>query len=240
MQQQLLYKDLARYYDLIYSWKDYKKEAEQVFDLIKKFRKSSGNDLLEVACGTGKHLEFFKEQFNCMGVDINEGMLQIARKRLQNVELEQADMMNLDLGKQFDVITCLFSSIGYVRTDKNLKKTFENFAKHLKPGGVIILEAWFNKEAFTVGTPHMTTHDGENIKIARLNISAIQGNISILDMHYLVAEKEKEILHFSDRHELAMFEDDRIVELLKEAGLEAKFIREGFRPDRGLFIGVKN
>lgn len=239
MQQQLLYKDLARYYDLIYSWKDYKKEAEQIMDLIKQFQQSSSRDLLEVACGTGKHLEFFKQQFNCMGIDINEGMLEIARKRLQDVELKQSDMTNMDLGKQFDVITCLFSSIGYVKTEKNLLKTLENFVKHLKPGGIVIFEPWFNKETFTVGTPHMTTHDGEDIKIARLNVSAVEGNISILDMHYLVAEKDKEVIYFSDRHELGMFENDRILELIKEAGLEAKLVKESFRTDRGLFVGIK-
>ncbi|GAG89663.1 unnamed protein product, partial [marine sediment metagenome] len=56
-----MYKKLAKYYDLIYHWKDYEKEAHSVKDLIKKYKKSDGNKLLDVGCGTGKHLEQFKD-----------------------------------------------------------------------------------------------------------------------------------------------------------------------------------
>lgn len=37
----------------------------------------------------------------------------------------------------------------------------------------------------------MTTFDGEDVKIARLRVSKIEGNISVMDMHYLIAEKNK-------------------------------------------------
>ncbi len=49
MPKQILYTDLARYYDLIYSWKDYQKEAATIRRLIAKHKRSKGNDLLEVA-----------------------------------------------------------------------------------------------------------------------------------------------------------------------------------------------
>ena len=42
-------KELARYYDLIYSGKDYEKEAGYVKDLILTNKKSKGMALLEVA-----------------------------------------------------------------------------------------------------------------------------------------------------------------------------------------------
>ena len=57
MKHQLLYKDLAKYYDLIYEWKDYKKEVEKIEGIIKKTKKSRGKDLLEMACGTAHHME---------------------------------------------------------------------------------------------------------------------------------------------------------------------------------------
>ena len=34
----LSYKELARYYDLIYTFKDYQKEAEKVQTIIEKFK----------------------------------------------------------------------------------------------------------------------------------------------------------------------------------------------------------
>ena len=76
-----MYREIASYYDLIYSWKDYKKEAKKIKKLILKYKKSDGNELLDIACGTGKHLEYLKNTFSCMGVDINEEMINIAKKK---------------------------------------------------------------------------------------------------------------------------------------------------------------
>ena len=239
MKKQLLYKNSAKYYDLIYSFKDYREEALKVKKLIGRFKKSSRNELLEVACGTGKHLEHLKKEFKCVGVDINDGMLKMARQRLKNIDFRQADMINMELGKQFDIITCLFSSIGYVKTYENLQRTLKNFARHLRRGGVVIIEPWFTKKTYKVGAPHMTTYDAPDIKIARLNVSSADGNLSVMDMHYLVAEKDKGVIHFSDRHELGMFEIDRTLELMKQEGLDSKYFKNGLMKERGLLIGVK-
>ncbi len=239
MQKQRIYKDLARYYDLIYSFKDYKKETVIIKRLISKYKKSKGNDLLEIACGTGKHIQYLKDNFNVLATDINIRMLGVARKNIKGVIFKRADMVELNLGKKFDVVICLFSSIGYIKTYYNLKKTLNNFAHHLKKGGVVIIEPWYTKSTYKVGTPHMTTYGDANIKIARQNINGTRGNISIMDMHYLVAERGKDVKHFVDRHELAMFEPKKILRFMKEAGLRAKFLKNGLLKGRGIYIGIK-
>ena len=58
----------------------------------------------------------------------------------------QGNMLDFDLGRQFDVVTCLFSSIGYVKTVPNMKRAVANMSRHLKPGGVLVLEPWFTPE----------------------------------------------------------------------------------------------
>lgn len=239
MKNQALYKELAKYYDLIYSWKDYKKEAIKLKKLISKYKKSKGKELLEVGCGTGSHLKYLKSSFCCIGVDINEGILNYAKKNVKGVLFKKADMVKLNLNKKFDVITCLFSSIGYVKTCSNLKKTINNFAKHLKTGGVILIEPWFTKNTFKAGLPHMATYDRKDIKIARLNVSKIKDNISVIDMHYLIAEKKKEVRHFVDRHELGLFEIKDTLKVMKEAGFKAKFLKNGLMKDRGIYLGIK-
>ncbi len=196
MSKKSIFNELARYYDLIYSWKDYQKEADKIKSLIKKHKKSDGHDLLEVACGTGKHLPYLKDSFSILATDLNKAMLSIARKNISDVTFKQADMMKLNLGKKFDVILCLFSSIGYVKTYPNLTKTIQNFAKHLKVGGVVIIEPWFTETAYITGLPTMTTYDGEEIKIARLCVSQKRGILSVMDMHYLIAEKNQKMKHF--------------------------------------------
>jgi len=234
-----MYGELAKYYDLMYSWKDYKKDTDRIRELISEYKKSNGKELLDVGCGTGKHLEHLEDNFSCTGIDISKEMLDVARSNVKEVKFIQADMITLDLDKKFDAIITLFSSVGHVKTYVNLRKTIQNLASHLKKGGVVIIEPWFTRSFFKDGHPSMITYDGEDIKIARLCVSKIEGNASVLEMHYLVAERNKDVKHLVDRHEMGFFEKDKTLTFMKEDGLHAEFLENGLMEDRGLFIGVK-
>lgn len=236
-----MYGELAKYYDLMYLWKDYEKEADRIRELIRVHKKSDGSELLDVACGTGKHLGHLKKDFSCTGIDISKDMLKIARNNVKGVRFIQADMIALDLEREFDVIISLFSSIGHVKTYKNLRNTINNIANHLKAGGVAIIEPWITKSMFKgEGLPFMMTYDGEDVKLARLNISKkIEGYSMILEFHYLIAEKNKDVRYFVDRREMGLFERDRTLELMEQTSPKAEFLEKGLTGDRGLFVGVK-
>ncbi len=238
MKQQMLYREFAQYYDLLYAQKDYVREAAKLEKFIAKYKQSKGNSLLDVACGTGHHIKHLKGQFQCTGLDANQGILDIAKQNVKDVAFVNADMTTLNLGKTFDVITCLFSSIGYVKTLPKLRKTIRNFAKHLKTGGIVLIEPWFTKATYHAGSPHVTTYDGKDLKVARLAVSQVKGDISVIDMHYLIAERGKAVKHFVDRHEMGLFETDQTLQFMKEAGLNARFLRNGLLRDRGIFVGV--
>ena len=235
----ILFKELAQYYDLIYSFKNYEDEAKLLLSLIKEYKQSPGNSLLDVACGTGKHLNYLKDSFQCAGTDINNEILAVARTNISNVDFIEADMINMRLNKKFDVLLCLFTAIGYLETYENLAKTWETFALHLKPGGVAIVEPWFTKETCDIGTPHMKIYDSEDLKIIRMSVPKIDGDFSILDFHYLVAEKDKEVKYYKDSHKLALFEPDKLITIMQKAGLKAHFIHPELMGKRGLYIGVK-
>ena len=234
-----MYDDFAEVYDLIYTFLDYKKTAKKVKKLILKNKRTSGNKLLDVGCGTGKHLSYLKNDFECTGVDLSQQMLDIARKNYSDIRFIQANMIDLELQDKFDAIICLFSSIGYVKTYDNLKKTIHNFSNHLIPGGVLIIEPWLTKSIAIDGLANMDTYNSENIKIARQSVSKIEGDISRFDMHYLVAKKGEDVTYFKDRHELGLFDTDRMLKVIDEAGFDVKFLKKGLEVKRGLFIGIK-
>ncbi|MFX0012328.1 MAG: class I SAM-dependent DNA methyltransferase [Candidatus Hermodarchaeota archaeon] len=234
-----MYDEFAEVYDLIYTFLDYNKTDKKVKKLILKNKRTRGNKLLDVGCGTGKHLSYLKNDFDCTGVDLSQQMLDIARKNYTDIHFIQANMIELDIQDTFDAIICLFSSIGYVKTYDNLKKTMQNFANHLKSGGVLIIEPWLTKSIAIDGLASMDTYSSENIKIARQSVSKIEGDISRFDMHYLVAKKGEDVTYFKDRHELGLFDTDQMLKIIQDAGLDVKFLKKGLEVKRGLFIGIK-
>ena len=239
MSKQLLHNQLAKYYDRIYSFKDYLDEAVRLQNLIIKYLESEGNLLLDVGCGTGLHLKHLKDDFSCIGVDISKSMLKIARKNARGVKFKEADMKTMRLGKQFDIITCMLSSIGYVKTAASLEKTIQNFSKHLKKGGLALIEPSYAKASYVNGEPHITTYNGKDAKIARVNFTKIKQATAVLNMHILIAERGKDVKYFVDRHELGLFGINNTLKIMKAAGLKSKYLKNGLMTGRELFVGIK-
>ncbi|WP_039455605.1 class I SAM-dependent DNA methyltransferase [Candidatus Jidaibacter acanthamoebae] len=237
--KQPLFDNIAIYYDLLYDYKNYKLEVLNILDLIKQFRKASTNTLLDVGCGPGRHLQFFRKHFNCMGIDVSSKMLKIAKKNAQGVIFQKADMTNMNLHKKFDVITCLFSTIGYTSNYTMLKNTWQNFYNHLNEDGIIIVEPWFNKETYKIGYPYMKTYESEEVKIARVNIFECRKNVSILDCQYLIGIKNKKLKVFRDMHELGLFDINKTLKIITNIGLTALYLEPNSLFERGIYIAVK-
>jgi ubiquinone/menaquinone biosynthesis C-methylase UbiE len=235
----MLHNQLAKYYDRVYSFKDYLDEAVRLQNLIIKYSESGGNTLLDVGCGTGLHLKHLKDDFSCTGVDISKSMLKIARKNAKGATFKEADMKTLKLGKQFDVIICLLSSIGYVKTAASLEKTIKNFSMHLKKGGLVLIEPSHAKSAYVSGEPRITTHNGKDAKIARVNFTKIRQATAVLNMHILISERGKDAKYFVDKHELGLFGINNTLRIMKAAGLKSKYLKNGLMTGRELFVGIK-
>ena len=166
-----MYTREARYYDEILSFKDYAAEVRKLVKIIETHLGEGRLSLLDVACGTGKHLEHLCERYDCEGIDLSPTMLEVARERIPYVTLHELDMLTFDLGRAFDVVTCLFSGIGCVKTIDNLYIAIARMAAHVKPGGLLIVEPWFTPEQWQQNTVHMATVDRPDLKIARVNTS---------------------------------------------------------------------
>lgn len=233
------YERQAAYYDAIYEaqGKDYKKESDQIREVIEKYKQSNGSDLLDVGCGTCGHFAFLREWFTVEGLDIDQYMLQVARQRFPDITFHQGNMVDFDLGKQFDVVTCLFSAIGYAMTVPNLQSVIKSLEHHTKPRGAIIVEPWFSPKQWKVGRPSAVFVDKPDMKLARINISERKDNISIVNFHFLVATPGN-VEYFTELHEIGLFTKEEYMEAFEKAGLQTTFDPKGLT-GRGLYIGVK-
>jgi trans-aconitate methyltransferase len=87
--------------------------------------------VLDVACGTGEHTKFLKQPYAVDGVDLNEDYLRAARLKSPSGNYTSADMTQFTLSRTYDVVTCLFSAIGMVRTFERVERAIVCMARHL-------------------------------------------------------------------------------------------------------------
>ncbi len=233
-----MYARSARVYDAIYrTRRDVAVDAQRVDELIQE-RNPGARTLLDVACGTGRHLEHLARRYDVEGLDVAGEMLAIARGRLPTTRLHKADMAAFDLGRRFDAVVCLFSSIGYVRTQERLRSAIAAMAKHLEPRGVLIVEPWFEPHAWRGPSgPYAVFVDEPELKVARVNISPPAGDTVVLDMHHVVATPAG-VESFVERHELGMFTREDHLEAFRAAGLDVEHDPDGLM-GRGLYVGVR-
>ncbi len=235
-----LYSGLAKYYDLIYHYKDYGKEARIIKGMIARYKLSGGKDLLDAACGTGKHLKHLNKWFSCSGLDISGEMLRIAKKRNKGIRFHRGSMIDFSLGRKFDVITCFFSAIGSVRTYENLERTITAFYDHLKPGGVILIEPWLDREMIDPKKQTMLqTYDSDETKVARMSSTEMKGSLSFLEMNYLIWEKGGPVIHVKDSMTLGLFDRNKTVGIMNKTGFRSKYLKRGLETGRGMLVGVR-
>lgn len=226
----------AAFYDAIYQWKNYALESEKLHKLIQKHKRSSANTLLDVACGTGMHLQFLSRNYEASGLDIDEEMVKVARQRCPKIVFHQGDMLTFDLKRRFDIVTCLFSSIGCVKTLENLQRAIANMTRYLQPGGVLVIEPWFTLEQWKPGSVHSIFVDQPEFKIARMNVSKTQGRLAILEMHYLVGTPQG-VNHCTECHEMGLFAHDEYLDAFRQARLDVLHDPEGLM-GRGIYLGL--
>jgi ubiquinone/menaquinone biosynthesis C-methylase UbiE len=217
--------------------KDYAAEARTVLRHVRRLGVRPPASLLDVACGTGRHVEAFSAGLRCVGVDLDADVLAAAARRCPEVRFVQADMVELDLGERFDVVTCLFASIAYLRTVAQLRRAVRAMARHVEPGGVLVVEPWYRREDWDAEGPlDLLTLDEPERKAVRICRSSRRGDRSVLEFDYLVADHAG-VRHLHDRHELRLFRTDQYVGAFEAAGLRPSVDDHGLW-GYGLILGV--
>lgn len=232
-----MFEETARYYDRIYAFKDYAAEASKLRAIVEEELRTGGRRLLDVACGTGLHLEHLKAHFDAEGLDLSPELLEISRQRNPEVTHHLADMRTFELDARFDVITCLFSSIGYMTTVDDLHRAIERMAAHLVPGGLLIVEPWLTPDAWRPNTVHGLFIDEPELKIARVNTSLTEGRVSVFDLHHLIGTPQG-TEHVVEHHELGLYTVDEMTEAFASVGLDVRYDPEGLT-GRGLYVARK-
>lgn len=224
----------APFYDALYDFVDYPAAARQLHELIQD-RAPGASTLLDVGCGTGRHLEQFQESYDVEGLDLDGKLLAVARQRCPDVPFHEASMVDFQLPRRFDVVTCLFSAIGYVQTVEDMRRAIATMARHLNPGGLLIVEPWFEPDRFWTDTVTANHVDRPDLKICWMYTSKREGDVSVLDIHYLVGTPDR-VEHLVEEHRIGLFTREESTSAMADVGLTVHHDPVG--PfNRGLYVG---
>ncbi|MBI4954282.1 MAG: class I SAM-dependent methyltransferase [Myxococcales bacterium] len=234
----------ARYYDALYAERDFEGEAHAVLELAGR-HVPEPRSLLDAACATGGHLVHFARRLGAgavVGFDLDPALVGLAQAKLPDVRIERADLASFELGRRFDVVTCLYGSIAYAVTPERLRAAVGCLARHLAPGGVLALDPfWMRAEDVApLNVRHVVRG---RLQIARLGRAVVRDGVAELEIHYLVGEQPVEpgapprIEHLAELHRCGVFSRADHEDALRAAGLEVHHEPRG-PVGRGLFLGV--
>jgi SAM-dependent methyltransferase len=224
-------------YDQIYTKiRNYEKQAKEIRAWIEK-RNPSAISLLDVACGTGLHIKYLSKWFDVEGVDISPAMVEVSKLRNPNSSIYVGDMRDFAIEKQYDIITCLFSSITYAGDVKSLKATLRNLAKHLIPGGLCIIEPYISPDAWCDGVVGLRTAETVDQKISMVDRAEKSGRKIRREIEYLVGTPKK-IEKISEEHAYFLFTRQEYENAYVDAGFSVEYDDIGFIEGRGMYFGT--
>jgi SAM-dependent methyltransferase len=160
--------------------------------------KNKNARILELCCGTGRlTIPIAKDGYTISGVDFTPSMLEKAYTKASEeglaIEFIEADIRTLDLQETFDLIFIPFNSIHHLYKNEDLFKAFHVVKKHLKEGGLFLLDCFNPNIQFIVESEKeqkeiakYTTKDGREVLIKQMMRYENKTQINRIEWHYYI------------------------------------------------------
>ena len=231
--------DFARLYDTFHRDKAYEAEAVFVDRILRRHSDGPHSSLLDVACGTGSHAAAFSRLgWRVVGVDQSPEMIEVARSRNPDagVTFIQQDMRDLVLdGQMFDAAVCLFDSIGYVITNESVIMSLKGIRRHLRPGGLVVLEFWHSVAMVSayddIRVREWEAPEQRVLRIARTQLDVVSQTARV-EYHVLGLRADGTYVEWHETHHNRYFSVPEMDQLLRSAGFEPLDWHRGFQESR--------
>lgn len=216
-----LYNQLSKYIDASYrGTKNYQHEVDFI---LRRVGDVSGKKvLIDVACGSGGHAELMSRAgYEVYAVDLNDGMLRLVKKNLPKARVFKQDMRELELPVEADVLICMYNSINYNYSYKELAGTLQRFYDHLKPEGIVIFDTAFMTHTWKPGPFSVETITTPDFEVARVNKSSRKGSFAIVEIVFVIFEKGRKKI-IETQNKMFLPDRERLLALMKQIGFKTK------------------
>jgi SAM-dependent methyltransferase len=134
------YDVFAPWYDAFTAGSDYEAWTAHVLDLARAHG-LRGTRVLDVACGTGKSFLPLKARgFELTACDSSPAMLAEAARKAPETRLVAADMRELPVLGEYDLITCFDDSLNHLLDESDLRATLASIGANLAPHGLFLFD----------------------------------------------------------------------------------------------------
>lgn len=211
-----VYNELAWTENILAGPESYKDEAMTYIKAIKRYISILSPTMLHFGCGAGGHDFHFKKHFEVSGVDLSDGMLNLAKMRNPEVKYINGDMRTVDLKKKFDIVI-IPDSIAYMTTFEDLLVAMENAVSHINPKGVILIVAHMKEDFMNNNFVYTGTDNNTHITVFDNNHIISESTYEATMIYLIWANSEKTIYH--ETHTLGLFTYDQWMNIFTKCGL---------------------
>ncbi len=193
---------------------DANKLTDLIFEVIKP---NVGWDVLDMACGTGRHsIIFAKKGLNVTAFDLSENLLEVAKESILNSNLKinflNADIRTFAISKKFNIVLSLFTSFGYFESDEENFIVFKKAFNHLKEGGIFVFD-YFNSTYLKNNLVGESSEEIEGINLIQKRYIK-NGRVE----KKIIIQKQEANVEYTES--VKMYEQSILVESLQKLGFK--------------------
>jgi SAM-dependent methyltransferase len=188
----MIFADYAAYYDLLNQDKDYEREADYIYGLLRNHDPSCVN-ILDLGCGTGRHDRLLASKgCRVTGVDMAEKMLSTARSSSRQPadcepEYLLGDIRSIRLERKFDAVISVFHVMSYQVSNDDIQRVFATAYHHLDDGGIFVFDFWYGPAVLTDRpTPRIKRIANDEMEIIRFAEPRMQPQLDVVEVQYRI------------------------------------------------------
>jgi SAM-dependent methyltransferase len=216
-----LYGDLAHLWPVISPPDQYEEEAALVREWISRAVDRDVRTFLELGSGAGHLASQLPANWELTLVDRSPEMLALGRALVPRATHVEADLREIDLGRTFDAVL-LHDAVMYLTSADDLSLAFASAARHLAPGGILLVLPDVVKDDFeemTLGSGSSETEPAVRLLEWHWDPDPDDDTYAI-EFALLVRERDGTVTCHHDRHTMGLFSRATWTQLLHAAGFE--------------------
>jgi SAM-dependent methyltransferase len=141
--------------------------AQEVESILASLNSPSKLEILDAACGIGRHsVEFAKRGYRVDALDNSSDLLEVGKKNTsQNVTWINQNLKSFSSSNSYDLVCNLYYSFGFVDPeDSRIDETIlSNFFHSLKGGGTLVMQLIGRDAVETYFHPKFWIRKGDNL-----------------------------------------------------------------------------